>query len=142
MLTFFDAVYLGAGFGSGPRDGLMTGAVRACGRPVWMVRTGIELVVLAAGWLLGGTVGVGTVLIAFAMGPLVQFFLRRTTVRLDDAPVRSGPAGRAHDDVVQGNDPATGGGERADVLVGGDDLPPARVQALGDVGEGDRRLGG
>ncbi|MER7078650.1 Uncharacterized membrane protein YczE [Saccharopolyspora kobensis] len=82
MLTFFDAVYLGARFGSGPRDGLMTGAVRLSGKPIWMVRTAIELVVLAAGWLLGGTVGVGTVLIALAMGPLVQQFLRFTTVRL------------------------------------------------------------
>ncbi|RKT85494.1 Uncharacterized membrane protein YczE [Saccharopolyspora antimicrobica] len=82
MLTFFDAVYLGARFGSGPRDGLMTGAVRLSGKPIWLVRTAIELVVLVAGWLLGGTVGLGTVLIALAMGPLVQQFLRFTTVRL------------------------------------------------------------
>ncbi|MEV0696978.1 hypothetical protein AB0I53_03525 [Saccharopolyspora sp. NPDC050389] len=82
MLTFCDAVYLGARFGSGPRDGLMTGAVRITGKPIWMVRTGIEVVVLAAGWLLGGTVGFGTVLIAFCMGPMVQNFLRFTTVRL------------------------------------------------------------
>ncbi|QWF82126.1 hypothetical protein HUW46_05563 [Amycolatopsis sp. CA-230715] len=83
MLTFSDAVYLGARFGSGPRDGLMTGAVRVSGKPIWLVRAAIEIVVLAIGWLLGGTVGFGTVLIAFAMGPLVQFFLRFTTVRLD-----------------------------------------------------------
>jgi uncharacterized membrane protein YczE len=83
MLTFFDAVYLGARFGSGPRDGLMTGAVRVSGKPVWMVRTAIEVVVLAIGWILGGTVGIGTVLIALFMGPLVQQFLRFTTVRLD-----------------------------------------------------------
>ncbi|MER7009825.1 hypothetical protein ABT324_00155 [Saccharopolyspora sp. NPDC000359] len=82
MLAFFDAVYLGARFGSGPRDGLMTGAVRLSGKPIWLVRTAIELVVLAAGWLLGGTVGLGTLLIAVSMGPLVQQFLRRTTVRL------------------------------------------------------------
>ncbi|MEV0051293.1 hypothetical protein AB0H34_12440 [Saccharopolyspora shandongensis] len=82
MLTFFDAVYLGARFGSGPRDGLMTGAVRITGRPIWVVRTGIEVVVLAAGWILGGTVGFGTLLIAFCMGPMVQSFLRFTTVRL------------------------------------------------------------
>ncbi|MDA3650090.1 hypothetical protein LZ318_20890 [Saccharopolyspora indica] len=82
MLTFFDAVYLGARFGSGPRDGLMTGAVRLTGKPIWLVRTAIELIVLVVGWLLGGTVGVGTVLIALAMGPLVQQFLRFTTVRL------------------------------------------------------------
>jgi uncharacterized membrane protein YczE len=82
MLTCFDAVYLGAGFGAGPRDGLMTGAVRLFSRPVWIVRTGIELVVLTAGWLLGGTVGLGTLLIAVVMGPLVQLFLRFTTVDL------------------------------------------------------------
>jgi uncharacterized membrane protein YczE len=83
MLTFSDAVYLGARFGAGPRDGLMTGAVRVSGKPVWMVRTCIEAVVLTIGWVLGGTVGFGTVLIALAMGPLVQWFLRFTTVRLD-----------------------------------------------------------
>ncbi|MET0135209.1 MAG: hypothetical protein ABW215_16640 [Kibdelosporangium sp.] len=82
MLTLFDAVYLGARFGSGPRDGLMTGAVRISGKPVWLVRTAIELVVLTIGWLLGGTAGFGTALIAVAMGPLVQIFLRFTTVRL------------------------------------------------------------
>ncbi|MGW5381810.1 membrane protein YczE [Nocardia sp. NPDC003963] len=82
MLTWFDAVYLGARFGPGPRDGLMTGAVRVSGKPIWMVRTGIEVVVLVIGWMLGGTVGLGTVLIAVAMGPLVQQFLRVTTVRL------------------------------------------------------------
>lgn len=78
MLTFFDAVYLGARFGSGPRDGLMTGAVRVSGRPVWLVRTVIEGIVLLIGVLLGA----GTVVIALAMGPCVQYFLRFTTVRL------------------------------------------------------------
>lgn len=82
MLTFFDAVYLGARFGSGPRDGLMTGAVRVTGKPVWVVRTTIEVFVLAIGWFLGGTAGLGTLLIALLMGPLVQYFLRFTTVRL------------------------------------------------------------
>lgn len=82
MLTCFDAVYLGARFGPGPRDGLMTGAVRLSGKPIWMTRTAIEVVVLAVGWLLGGTVGLGTVVIAVSMGPLVQQFLRITTVGL------------------------------------------------------------
>ncbi|MGW1737531.1 membrane protein YczE [Nocardia sp. NPDC001965] len=90
MLTWFDAVYLGARFGPGPRDGLMTGAVRVTGKPIWMVRTGIEVIVLTIGWLLGGTVGFGTVLIAVVMGPLVQLFLRITTVRLaGDRPPES-----------------------------------------------------
>ena len=82
MLTFFDAVYLGARFGSGPRDGIMTGAVRVSGKPIWIVRTTIELIVLSIGWLMGGTVGIGTLIVALAMGPLVQFFLKRTTVSL------------------------------------------------------------
>jgi uncharacterized membrane protein YczE len=87
LLTFCDAVYLGARYGSGPRDGLMTGVVRVTKRPIWMVRTGIELVVMTVGWLLGGSVGWGTLVIALTMGPLVHFFLRITTVRLriDDA---------------------------------------------------------
>jgi uncharacterized membrane protein YczE len=66
------ASYIGAGLGPGPRDGLMTGLVRRTGRSVRTVRTAIEVTVLAIGWLLGGTVGVATVLYAVAIGPLVQ----------------------------------------------------------------------
>jgi uncharacterized membrane protein YczE len=69
------ALYIGAGLGPGPRDGLMTGLVRRTGWSIRLVRTGIELSVLALGWLMGGTVGVGTVLYALAIGPLVQAFL-------------------------------------------------------------------
>ena len=68
-------MYIGAAFGPGPRDGLMTGFARRTGRSIRLVRTSIEITVLAAGWLLGGTVGVGTVLYALAIGPLSQFFL-------------------------------------------------------------------
>ncbi|MFC5749708.1 hypothetical protein [Actinomadura rugatobispora] len=66
--------YIGAGLGPGPRDGLMTG-LAARGRSVRVVRTAIELTVLAAGWLLGGTVGIGTLLYAVAIGPLSHVFL-------------------------------------------------------------------
>ena len=69
------AAYIGAGFGPGPRDGLMTGLVARTGLSVRLIRTTIELCVLAGGWLLGGTVGLGTVLFAFGIGSLVQFFL-------------------------------------------------------------------
>lgn len=72
--------YIGAGLGPGPRDGLMTGLVRRTGGSVRLVRTGIEITVLMFGWALGGTVGVGTVLYAVAIGPLVHFFLPRLTV--------------------------------------------------------------
>ncbi|WP_235441237.1 membrane protein YczE [Streptomyces sp. Mg1] len=69
-------LYICAAFGPGPRDGLMTGLHRRTGRSVRLVRTGIELTVLAAGFLLGGTVGVGTIAYALAIGPLSQLFLK------------------------------------------------------------------
>ncbi|MFI5525437.1 YitT family protein [Streptomyces platensis] len=73
-------LYLSADFGPGPRDGLMTGLHRRTGRPVRLVRTCIEVTVLAAGFALGGSVGVGTVVYALAIGPLAQFFLRRFAI--------------------------------------------------------------
>jgi uncharacterized membrane protein YczE len=75
-------LYIGAGLGPGPRDGLMTGLVVRTGLSVRLVRTSIEATVLAVGWLLGGTVGVGTVLYALGIGPLVQFFVRIAPKRL------------------------------------------------------------
>lgn len=69
------AAYIGAGMGPGPRDGLMTGLHQRLGWSIRVSRLSIEATVLAAGWLLGGAVGVGTVLYAIAMGPLVQLFL-------------------------------------------------------------------
>lgn len=69
------AAYIGSRFGAGPRDGLMTGLVRRTGGSIRVVRTGIEVVVVALGWLLGGTFGVGTVVFALVIGPLVQLFL-------------------------------------------------------------------
>ena len=75
------AAYVGARLGPGPRDGLMTGLAARTGRSVRLVRTGLEVTVLAAGWLLGGTVGVGTVLYALAIGPLTQAFLPFLAVR-------------------------------------------------------------
>ncbi len=71
-------LYIGAGLGPGPRDGLMTGLVARTGLSVRLVRTGIEATVLAVGALLGGTVGIGTLVYAFGIGPLVQLFLRLT----------------------------------------------------------------
>jgi uncharacterized membrane protein YczE len=72
-------LYIGAGLGPGPRDGLMTGFARR-GYPIRLVRTLIELSVLAIGWLLGGTVGVGTLLYAVTIGPLVGVLLPRLTI--------------------------------------------------------------
>ncbi|HEY1972369.1 MAG TPA: hypothetical protein VGH89_30745 [Pseudonocardia sp.] len=78
---FATACYVGARLGPGPRDGLMTGLHARTGWSVRVVRTGIEVGVLATGWLLGGTVGVGTVLYAVAIGPLAQLFLPFVTYR-------------------------------------------------------------
>jgi uncharacterized membrane protein YczE len=82
---FATALYIGSQFGPGPRDGLMTGLVRRTGWSVRVVRTSIEVTVLATGWLLGGTVGVGTVLYALAIGPLVHVLLPRFVVDLPTA---------------------------------------------------------
>ena len=76
------AIYIGSQLGPGPRDGLMTGLSARTGRSLRLVRISIEITVLIIGVLLGGTVGIGTVLYALAIGPLVQFFLRFATVRL------------------------------------------------------------
>ena len=80
------AAYIGVRLGPGPRDGLMTGLVARTGGSVRLVRTSIEVTVVAVGWLLGGTLGVATVLYAIAIGPLVQPLLPRLTV--DPRPSR------------------------------------------------------
>ncbi|MER7942653.1 hypothetical protein [Streptomyces sp. NPDC094458] len=69
-------LYISARFGPGPRDGLMTGLNRLTGRSIRLVRTAIEVAVVVTGFLLGGSLGAGTVLYALAIGPLAQFFLR------------------------------------------------------------------
>lgn len=90
------ACYVGARLGPGPRDGLMTGLHTRTGWSVRWVRTGIELTVLGTGWLLGGTVGVGTVVYALAIGPLAQLFLPwlayRPPLTGSSAPVPVGDA--------------------------------------------------
>ena len=98
---FAGALYIGAQLGPGTRDGLMTGLVARTGLPVWVVRTGIEVLVVIGGFLLGGDLWIGTVAYAVCIGPLVQLFLPLVTVRLTVAdPVdaladtaQAGPAG-------------------------------------------------
>ncbi|MGI3450299.1 hypothetical protein C3433_26180 [Citrobacter freundii] len=93
------SLYIGAGFGAGPRDGLMTGIHARTGWPVRRIRTAIEVSVLLIGWLLGGTVGLGTVLYALAIGPLIQICLPwfrhqpRSRIRPRNAPGARSPAG-------------------------------------------------
>lgn len=85
ILTMATGIYIGAHFGAGPRDGLMTGLHRRTGWPIWVVRTALEVTVVIIGWLLGGVVGLGTLIFALAVGPLCQFFMRIFAVRMPAA---------------------------------------------------------
>ncbi|GAB4205701.1 MAG: hypothetical protein OHK0022_32050 [Roseiflexaceae bacterium] len=76
LIGLGSGLYLGADMGAGPRDGLMMGLSRRTGLSVRLVRTVIELSVLGAGWLMGGTVGIGTVAFALGIGPVVQQAVR------------------------------------------------------------------
>lgn len=69
-------LYIAARFGPGPRDGLMTGLHQRTGRSIRLMRTAVEIAVVATGFALGGTIGIGTLLYAVSIGPLAQLFLR------------------------------------------------------------------
>jgi uncharacterized membrane protein YczE len=95
MIGLGSGLYLAADLGPGPRDGLMTGLHHRFGWSIRQARTLVEVTVLALGWLLGGSIGIGTVAFAFGIGPLVQFFLgvfdrtgrvERRATDLDAAP--------------------------------------------------------
>ncbi|MFH8250044.1 YitT family protein [Microbacterium sp. B2969] len=75
LVAIASGLYIGAHFGPGPRDGLMTGMHSRLGWPIFACRALVELTVLAVGWMLGGTVGIGTVLFAVLIGPLVHVAL-------------------------------------------------------------------
>ncbi|WP_353807812.1 YczE/YyaS/YitT family protein [Agromyces sp. SYSU T00194] len=94
LLGIATGLYVGARFGPGPRDGLMTGLHARTGLPLWLVRTGIEATVLAVGWLLGGQVGIGTVAFALLIGPIcgrtIPFFTVPVAGRAD-APAGDAP---------------------------------------------------
>lgn len=77
------ALYIGTHLGPGPRDGLWLGVVRKTGLSVRLIRTVVEVTVVVAGFLLGGTVGIGTVVYALGIGPIVQFFLPLVSVNLE-----------------------------------------------------------
>lgn len=100
LLAIATGLYIGARMGPGPRDGLMTGIHRKWGWPIWAVRTVIEVTVLAIGWVLGGTVGVGTVAFALLIGPLVNLTLPLLRVPEKPAEPRldgdAAPSGTAH----------------------------------------------
>jgi uncharacterized membrane protein YczE len=86
---FAGALYVGAALGPGPRDGLWLALVRRTGRSVRLWRTVIEVTVLAIGFALGGTVGVGTVVYAVTIGPIVQLFLPLVQVEVPPRPPRA-----------------------------------------------------
>nr|WP_220136092.1 hypothetical protein [Nocardia gipuzkoensis] len=89
-------LYIGAGMGPGPRDGLMTGLVRRTGKSVWVVRTAIEVAVLTIGFVLGGSVGIGTLVYAFGIGPLIHLMIPAVDRFLPGfAPPRREPAAGA-----------------------------------------------
>lgn len=92
VISISAGVYIGAGLGTGPRDGLMTGVVER-GYPLRTVRTVLELTVLVVGWFLGGSVGFGTVLFAVTVGPILHVVLHR----VDRG--RYGKAGTAEDEL-------------------------------------------
>lgn len=75
LVAIASGLYIGAHFGPGPRDGLMTGLHARFGVPIWLARLSVEGTVLVLGWMLGGTVGVGTVVFAVCIGPLVHIAL-------------------------------------------------------------------
>lgn len=97
LVAVATGLYIGARFGAGPRDGLMTGMNARLGWPIWVCRAVVEVTVLIIGWVLGGTVGIGTVLFAVLIGPLVHLALppldtartRARGPRADDSPAAS-----------------------------------------------------
>jgi uncharacterized membrane protein YczE len=94
VLAIATGLYIGGQFGPGPRDGLMTGLHRVTGWRIWIVRTGIEVTVLTIGWLLGGNVGVGTLLFALTIGPLCGWTIPLFAIKRADASAAAGPAPR------------------------------------------------
>ncbi|GHD80787.1 membrane protein [Salinibacterium amurskyense] len=80
LLGIATGLYLGARFGPGPRDGLMTGIHHRYGGKIWIVRSSIELVVLTIGAILGGNLGWGTLAFALLIGPIVHFTMPRLMV--------------------------------------------------------------
>lgn len=84
LLAVATGLYIGAGYGPGPRDGLMTGIHKRWGTPIWLVRTIIELTVLAIGWALGGSVGIGTIAFALLIGPMCNLTIPLLRVPLKE----------------------------------------------------------
>ncbi|MEO8907057.1 MAG: hypothetical protein ABI310_03165 [Microbacteriaceae bacterium] len=82
LLALATGLYIGAQLGPGPRDGLMTGLHARTGKPIWMVRTALEVTVLIIGWILGGNVGFGTLAFALLIGTLIHWAMPPFAIRL------------------------------------------------------------
>jgi len=89
LIAFATGLYIGARFGPGPRDGLMTGLNGRFGWPIWVARGVVEMAALAVGWLLGGNVGVGTLAFTVTIGPLVHLAMRYLPNQLGTARDRT-----------------------------------------------------
>jgi uncharacterized membrane protein YczE len=76
VIAFATGMYISANFGAGPRDGLIVGTSKAIKKPIWMTRTGYEVIVLCLGWLMGGQVREGTLIFALCIGVLMQTSFR------------------------------------------------------------------
>jgi uncharacterized membrane protein YczE len=99
LLAIASGLYIGAQFGPGPRDGLMTGLHARTGWKLWIVRTAIEATVVLAGWLLGGNVGIGTLAFALLIGPMVNVTIPFLAIRVPTRPSRGAqpePAGEVN----------------------------------------------
>ena len=92
VVALASGLYIGARFGPGPRDGLMTGMNARLGWPIWVSRLTVEVTVLVIGWLLGGTVGIGTVVFALGIGPLVHIALPLLDTARASRGAREAPA--------------------------------------------------
>ena len=91
VLAIASGLYIGARFGPGPRDGLMTGLHARFGWPIWAVRTGIEVTVLLIGWALGGNAAIGTIAFALLIGPMVNVTIPFFTVKPRESAASPAP---------------------------------------------------
>jgi uncharacterized membrane protein YczE len=98
LVAVATGLYIGARLGPGPRDGLMTGLHRRTGWPIWIVRTGIEVIVLAVGWALGGQFGIGTIAFALLIGPMVGVTL--PLFRIPEAAPETAPADEQGEEAI------------------------------------------
>ena len=138
LLAVATGLYIGPKLGPGPRDGLMTGLHARTGRPIWAVRTGIEVTVLVIGWILGGNVGVGTLAFALLVGPLCSLTLPFFAIRLPQdaataAPLESELEGTAEQSAgLRDEQDAARSDVRDGILLESDAASRARLVERGD----------